>query len=705
VILRYLVALPCFNNSDTVEKVIVDALALTAFPLLVIDDGSDQPVRDLVTHPEALKAIASGRLSFIRHEKNIGKGGAIQTAFKWALGKGFTHVLTCDTDGQHLASEIPKVVERSRVCPWSLIIGSRKWQGDVPGSSKFGRKFSNFWVSFETGYEALDSQSGFRVYPMFYVQNFSFFTKKYDFEIEVLIRLLWSKVDVQEVDIEVYYPPGQERVTHFNKFSDNVRISLLNCILVVVSLLRGHLDPLNSGVALGLGVLIGMTPFFGVHTLIVAGVALTLRLNFLLLLIGSQVSLPIFVPFVAVASIRAGRWILGRPVTAALSKWPHGVAQAFAMSRLYFVEWLVGSLFLGLILGALVGGLYYFAKRWYSRQRSETWTGKTRGGSVGNGFLRLVLRFVGIRAGYFCLLFIVPYFYFFSPRARRSISQYWRAMSPGLNWWERQRHILKHFYVFGQVLMDRVFQSYQSELYFEMHREGPSHFDVVSQSDRGWIFVGAHVGGWDISTHFFQKDIGGSRLGRVHFIGQGYTFDNAKREEKSSRVDSIESGNGDGSLIVVKNFLAEKKHVGFLADRAIGSQIELIPFLGKLAPFETRPFRVAAVCRAPICITYGFKMAGRQYEFYSAPLTELVYDRDLDRREQIYKWTEFFVRDLETQIRRHPYQWFNFYPFWSSLPKQVHGVSTGRQDHCLQEELYKPASPAAAPVSLKTPIA
>jgi len=672
--------------------------------VLLVDDGSQTPVREALQSADVRLALESGRLRLVRYEKNRGKGAALQSAFEWAVKNNFTHVISMDTDGQHLASEIQKLVKESLQNPWALVIGSRRFAGNVPGISKFGRQFSNFWVDFETGTKIEDSQSGFRVYPLFFVQNLSFFTKRYDFEIEVLIRLMWMKVEVREVAIDVHYPPAEERVSHFDKFWDNARISLLNCVLVAVSLLRGHLSAGKSAVALGLGVAVGCTPFFGLHTLMVTPLALLFRLNFLLLFLGTQISLPFIAPFLAMISIYTGGAVMGISSEIVL----HSFQDLLNLSGEILLAWTVGSIVVGAILGTIIGGAYYVLKRQKtSSARSLAWTGKTRGGKFGNAFLKAVLKFVGLRAGYFCLFFIVPYFYLFAPRAKTSLNQYWRNLESEKSWLWRQLQILRHFFVFGQVLMDRIYQSYYQELKFGIANEGPIYIGEVAASKRGWVFIGAHTGGWDISTLFFRKDQRSARLGMVHFLGEGLTFDKVlARASEDSRVDSIASGGSEGTLLTVRQYLEDQRHVGFLADRAIGTQVELIPFLGKLAPFESRPFRVAAACKAPLICAYTFKLSTTEYKFITSNHRELTYNSVEDRRAQIYNWTESFVKDLELQVRRFPHQWFNFYPFWSSLPVQQlagHGPTAASTSNCLAEELHRPTAPVFVPEFANSP--
>jgi hypothetical protein len=92
-------------------------------------------------------------------------------------------------------------------------------------------------VKLETSRDMFDTQSGYRLYTVAKINRFHFFTVKYDFEIESLVRWLWRDYPVEIVSIGVYYPPPEERVSHFKAFKDNLRISLLNVALVMITIL------------------------------------------------------------------------------------------------------------------------------------------------------------------------------------------------------------------------------------------------------------------------------------------------------------------------------------------------------------------------------------------------------------------------------------------------------------------------------------
>lgn len=217
---QHCIVIPVYNNPETVEEVVRDALE-TGASVIVVDDGSE---------PAVAPGFESDRLQVLRHTHNKGKGEAILTGGIHAKSLGFRSFFVVDADGQHYPGEITRFEgKRLDEC---IVIGNRNFGENVPGSSVFGRKFSNFWVRLETGLSLDDTQSGFRSYPVS-VLDLPLRKKRYDFEIEVLVRHVWRGGCVEEVPISVYYPEPEERVSHFDKFRDNVRLSMLHASLVL----------------------------------------------------------------------------------------------------------------------------------------------------------------------------------------------------------------------------------------------------------------------------------------------------------------------------------------------------------------------------------------------------------------------------------------------------------------------------------------
>ncbi len=210
---KYLIVIPTYNNFDTIQNVVDDVINHN-YETVVVDDGSSKDLKALIkSHP---------LLTLLKHEQNCGKGAAICTGAKYAKESGFTHIITLDGDGQHMASEISKLLKAS--LSNEIVIGSRNLDLiNVPNGSKFGRWFSNFWACWNTGFTITDSLSGFRIYPIS-ILDLQIKTKRFDWEMEVLVKHAWAKKPIKEVFIECYYPKPENRVSHFRKFTDTVCI-------------------------------------------------------------------------------------------------------------------------------------------------------------------------------------------------------------------------------------------------------------------------------------------------------------------------------------------------------------------------------------------------------------------------------------------------------------------------------------------------
>jgi glycosyltransferase involved in cell wall biosynthesis len=228
--INYCVLIPTYNNDKTLENVILSILKYTS-NVIVVNDGSND-------NTESILERFKNKIDIISYQKNQGKGAALRKGFKRAEELGYEYAITLDSDGQHFSSEIPKFLEKVRPGQAILIIGNRDMTDEnIPKKSLFGRKFSNFWVKLETGQDLMDTQSGFRLYTVAKMNRFHFFTVKYDFELESLVRWVWHDYPVEIVTISVYYPPPAERVSHFKGFKDNFYISLLNITLVMITII------------------------------------------------------------------------------------------------------------------------------------------------------------------------------------------------------------------------------------------------------------------------------------------------------------------------------------------------------------------------------------------------------------------------------------------------------------------------------------
>jgi hypothetical protein len=128
-----------------------------------------------------------------------------------------------DADGQHDADDMVHLMGAIPMGQRPIILGQRKAMETAPWTSRFGRKFSNFWVWVSSGVRLSDSQSGFRIYPLPEVLDLDVRAGKYQFELEVLAKAAWQAMPIIEAPISVSYCPGGRRISHFHPWRDFVR--------------------------------------------------------------------------------------------------------------------------------------------------------------------------------------------------------------------------------------------------------------------------------------------------------------------------------------------------------------------------------------------------------------------------------------------------------------------------------------------------
>ena len=215
------VVVPSYNNVKTVVSVL-EGLKKYTNDIILVNDGS--------TDGTLTKVKASGiEVDIVSLPKNKGKGRALLAGFQHARERGFDYAITIDSDGQHYPDDLPLFVEH---CDDSLIVGRRIFDNaDRSGGSTFANKFSNFWFVAQTGIRLHDTQSGYRLYPLKKLKWTSLITSRYEAELEIMVFAAWHGVNIKEIPIKVYYPPREERVSHFRPFKDFGRISILNTAL------------------------------------------------------------------------------------------------------------------------------------------------------------------------------------------------------------------------------------------------------------------------------------------------------------------------------------------------------------------------------------------------------------------------------------------------------------------------------------------
>lgn len=224
------IVIPTYNNSKTIAAVAEAALAYGR-DVIVVSDGADEAT---------LAAIATlgDRVTLLQYSPNRGKGYALKTAFRYARKAGYDYAVTMDSDGQHFADDLPAFFAAIESGRGELFTGSRSLEAEnMPSRNTFANRFSNFWFALQTLRRIPDTQTGFRAYPLRRCPLP--LTRRYEAELEMLVRAAWRGIRIVPLPIRVYYAPEGERVTHFRKGRDFARISVLNTFLTFAAFLYG----------------------------------------------------------------------------------------------------------------------------------------------------------------------------------------------------------------------------------------------------------------------------------------------------------------------------------------------------------------------------------------------------------------------------------------------------------------------------------
>src|SRR6056297_3650309 len=311
---------PTYNNASTLEETI-NKIEQYTNNIIIINDGSTDNTSKILES-------RFKHLTIIHFANNKGKGYALRQGFRKAISLGYQYAITIDSDGQHHPEDIPLFINKLEEGYANVImIGARSFKElNMPGKSSFANRFSNFWFHFQTDIKLPDTQSGYRLYPLHAIKNTKYYTRKYEFELEVMVRAAWKGINIITIPVQVYYPPKEKRVTHFRPFIDFTRISILNTVLVFIALL--YIKPRNFFLAvrkngikelwqtghsnfkistsIGFGVFMGIVPLWGYQMLLAVTLAFLMKLNKTLVVIASNISIPPMIPLILFFSFKMG---------------------------------------------------------------------------------------------------------------------------------------------------------------------------------------------------------------------------------------------------------------------------------------------------------------------------------------------------------------------------------------------------------------
>jgi predicted LPLAT superfamily acyltransferase len=305
---------------------------------------------------------------------------------------------------------------------------------------------------------------------------------------------------------------------------------------------------------------------------------------------------------------------------------------------------------------------------------ATAWSGRTRGGVFGNWFFLTVIRTLGLRAAYFFLIGVAAWFLLASRRGYRSSAEYHQRLRGPLSLPRRVMAVYRHFFSYGMMLIDRAAIVSGRHRRFTFAFDGDEIVREALAEGKGLILLASHTGNWEAAAHLLRRyDT------PCHVVGVDNEIEPIRRLMAAAGADRqvhlIGTSGAFEHSVEILSALRRGEMVALLGDRASGQALTRVPFLGRPAEFPAGAYLLAAVTGTPIVQTFTVREPGFRYRFLAHPPERV----SLPRRDQRGTFLETCVRQyvdrLESMLRRHPYQWYNFYPFWDSA-----GPDTDIQD-------------------------
>ncbi len=234
----HLVLIPSYDSGPKLFDTVRDATAAWNPVWVVIDGSTDGTAEELQR-----RAGEFPSLKVLVLTRNQGKGAAILHGLRAAEAAGFTHALTMDSDGQHATSSIARFMTASLADPNALVLGRPVFDDSAPWERVQARKLCNWWVDLETLWAGIgDSLFGMRVYPVAKLRAImeqGLWMRRFDFDAEAAVRLVWSGCTPVNIDSPVrYFRKAEGGVTHFHYVRDNILLCGMHTRLFFGFLLR-----------------------------------------------------------------------------------------------------------------------------------------------------------------------------------------------------------------------------------------------------------------------------------------------------------------------------------------------------------------------------------------------------------------------------------------------------------------------------------
>jgi predicted LPLAT superfamily acyltransferase len=276
-----------------------------------------------------------------------------------------------------------------------------------------------------------------------------------------------------------------------------------------------------------------------------------------------------------------------------------------------------------------------------------------------------LLRYVGDAGALIGSYLIAAGFLLAGGRTQYGMHAYWRRVRPHAGVLVHFMLMYRQYASFGRILCDRQL-IYLFPESFRFTYRGGERIHAAVRDPRGCILLAAHLGNWELSS-FRLRQIVERRVNLVMIrddIPEVQQYVDSRM--RGDRVTVIDPRDAIGASLAIFAALGRSETVCMLGDRTYGNQpVAKAAFLGSPARFPVGPFHAAAITGAPILIAFLVKTGARQYRLeVDEPWQITLPPRGPARTAELQRLVQLWAARLESQVRRFPLQWHNFFDFW-----------------------------------------
>lgn len=256
--------------------------------------------------------------------------------------------------------------------------------------------------------------------------------------------------------------------------------------------------------------------------------------------------------------------------------------------------------------------------------------------------------------------------------------------------------IARHFHAFACAILDRILLLAGRDATFDIRTEGLDTVVTTLAQGRGCILLGAHLGSFEV-LRTVARHAPVPVWALMYRRNGGALTSLLDRLAPALRAQVLEIGD-TASMIRARECVERGEMVGILADRAppgsagAGHRMVQAPFLGAAASFPSGPFVLASTLGAPVVLFHAVRTGPRRYVVRFQPFADRVALRRANRAGDLQCEVARYAAAIEAACRAHPYQWFNFFPFWDGPPDDADPAPSPAAKPAARPPVTRPAS-------------